>query len=93
MDDSKKIIRNLSFIKKTICDVDSVIDILIEEEILGMNERNIILSEVDPVHSVLEIVIKKQAFHRFVKALQSTGNDRIISRLESTKLTQGKCFR
>ena len=44
MDDCKRITRNLSFIKKNINEIDDVIDILIEEGVLGMGERNIILS-------------------------------------------------
>ncbi|CAG2245311.1 uncharacterized protein LOC143077452 [Mytilus galloprovincialis] len=86
MDEARRITRNLSFIKKTVTEIDSVIDILIEEDILGMGERNLILMDEDPIHSVLEIVIKKQAYKKFTKALQSTGNERIVAKLEATDL-------
>ncbi|XP_052065385.1 uncharacterized protein LOC127705174 [Mytilus californianus] len=86
MDETKRITRNLSFIKKTVTEIDSVIDILIEEDILGMGERNLILLDEDPIHSVLEIVLKKQAYKKFTKALQCTGNERIVARLEATDL-------
>lgn len=87
MDETKKITRNLSFIKKNITEIDNVIDILIEEGILGMAERNIILSEEDPIHSVLETILKKQAYTKFTKALRSTGNDRIVDRLQETEIS------
>lgn len=92
MGEVKKITRNLSFIKKNITEIDDVIDILIEEGILGMAERNIILSEEDPIHYVLETILKKQAYTKFTKALRSTGNDRIVDRLQETEISVGKYF-
>ncbi|XP_052065332.1 putative leucine-rich repeat-containing protein DDB_G0290503 [Mytilus californianus] len=88
-DDDKVLTRNLSFIKDNITDMDGVMDKLIEDDILRLEDRSRILINRNPrlqIHAVLEIVVKKGAYDNFIRALETSGNNHIIERLENADL-------
>ena len=94
-DITKLLTRNLSFIKDNITDIDSVLDKLIEDEIIRLEDRTRILLNKNPrlqVHAMLEIVIKKGAYNTFVEALKASGNIHIIDRLKNTDINTGKNY-
>lgn len=85
-DDDKVLTRNLSFIKDNITDMDGVMDKLIEDDILRLEDRSRILANRNPrlqIHAILEIVVKKKAYDNFIRALETSGNNHIIERLEN----------
>ena len=93
---SKKILKNLVFIKENITQLGKVMDKLIENEYISMDEKADILTErsIDTqCHILLETLIKRggNAFHAFIEALQVSGNGHVAEKILQTDLSvQGK---
>lgn len=91
-DVGKFLTRNLSFIKDNITDIDSVMDKLIEDDVIRLEERSRILIHKNPrlqIHAILETVYKKGAYGSFINALEESGNGHVIESLRNTDLNIG----
>ncbi|VDI22785.1 Hypothetical predicted protein [Mytilus galloprovincialis] len=82
--------KHLIFIKENTTDVEGIVDILIQEDVIPMCDRDSILKAHIPikeqVQKVLDVVWKKQHELTFISALKDTGNQHVADRILSSAL-------
>ena len=94
-DDTRGLTRCLTFIKENISQVEKILDILIEDEIIGLDERSQILTKLpleNQIHAIIETVIRKQAHQSFLEALKKTGNSRVVDKITGCTFQKGNYF-
>ncbi|VDI02808.1 Hypothetical predicted protein [Mytilus galloprovincialis] len=87
---NKRIEKCLSFIKDNLTHVDSVVDKLIESDVIPMTERDSIVSkplEREQIQSLLDVVTRKQKGDVFLAALVETKNEHVAVQIKSVKLS------
>ncbi|CAC5409829.1 unnamed protein product [Mytilus coruscus] len=83
-DETSRLTRCLSFIKENTTQIEKILDKLIEDGIIGMDERAQILANQlleNQLHSVIEKIIRKQAYQSFLSALKTTGNNHVVDKI------------
>ena len=81
------ITKNLVFIKENIASVDRVLDLLLENDVIQMAQREDIITKTpgERVHSMIEIVLKRRAQQIFIDSLKKTGQTLIVDRILATQ--------
>ncbi|XP_071140951.1 uncharacterized protein MCAP_0864-like [Mytilus edulis] len=85
--ESKRITKNLLFIKDNITQLEKIMDKLIEDDCLGMDERADILSAKrtdKQCHKLLDILLKRggNSYSSFIEALEVSGNHHVATRIQ-----------
>jgi hypothetical protein len=94
-DDMNGLTRSLTFIKENTSQVEKILDILIEDEIIGLDERSQILTKLpleNQIHALIETVIRKQAHQSFLEALKKTGNSHVVDKITGCTFQKGNYF-
>ena len=94
-DDTRGLTRCLTFIKENISQVEKILDILIEDEIIGLDERSQILTKLpleNQIHAIIETVVRKQAHQSFMEALKKTGNSYVADKITGCTFQKGNYF-
>lgn len=92
-DETRRLTRCLTFIKENTSQVEKILDKLIEDEIIGMDERALILTKPlieNQLHAIIETVIRKQAHQAFLRALQTTGNSHVVDKIMDLQVSKGR---
>ena len=81
------ITKNLVFIKENIASVDRVLDLLLENDVIQMAQREDIIAKTsgERVHTMIDIVLKRRAQHTFIDALKKTGQTHIVDKILATQ--------
>lgn len=81
------ITKNLVFIKENIASVDRVLDLLLENDVIQMAQREDIIAKTpgERVHSMIEIVLKRRAQHIFIDSLKKTGQTLLADKIVATQ--------
>jgi D-arabinose 1-dehydrogenase-like Zn-dependent alcohol dehydrogenase len=75
--------------------VEKILDILIEDEIIGLDERSQILTKLpleNQIHAIIETVIRKQAHQSFLEALKKSGNSHVVDKITGCTFQKGNYF-
>lgn len=91
-DTNKRIEKSLSFVKDNLTHIDSVIDKLIEFDVIPMKERDSIVCkplERDQIQSVVDVVTRKKRGEAFLSALVETNNEHVADKIKSVNLFEG----
>lgn len=91
-DETRRLTRSLSFIKENTTQIEKILDKLIEDGIIGMDERSQILANPlleNQLHSVIEKIIRKQAYQSFLSALKTTGNNHVVDKIVGLHFPKG----
>lgn len=91
-DETRRLTRCLTFIKENTSQVEKILDKLIEDGIICLDERALILTNPlieSQIHSIIETVIRKQAHGAFLRALQTTGNNHVVDRIMQIQVSTG----
>jgi hypothetical protein len=94
-DETRSFTRCLTYIKENITQVEKILDILIEDEIIGLDERSQILTKLpleNQIHALIETVIRKQAYQSFLEALKKTGNSHVVDKITGCTFQKGNYF-
>ena len=94
-DETRRLTRCLTFIKENITQLEKILDILIEDEIIGLDERSQILAKLpleNQLHAIIETVIRKQAHQSFLEALKKTGNSHVVDKITGCTFQKGNYF-
>jgi hypothetical protein len=81
------ITKNLVFIKENIASVDRVLDLLLENDVIQMAQREDIIAKTpgERFHSMIEIVLKRRAQQIFIDSIKKTGQTLIVDRILATQ--------
>lgn len=81
----KSIIKNLVYIKQNITSYDTILDILVPKEIIGLHERSDFsshgISHNDKIQEVINVVLKKGASDEYINTLLDSGNEHVAEQI------------
>ncbi|CAC5398385.1 unnamed protein product [Mytilus coruscus] len=84
---AEAIIKNLVYIKQNITSFETIVDVLISKEIIGLHERsNFVshgISHSERIQEVINEVLKKGATYDFITALIDFGNEHVAEQILS----------
>ena len=75
--------------------MEKILDVLIEDEIIGLDERSQILTKLpleNQIHAIIETVVRKQAHQSFMEALKKTGNSYVADKITGCTFQKGNYF-
>lgn len=81
------ITKNIVYIKENIASVDRILDLLLQNDVINMFEREDIVAKMpgERVHTMIDLVLKRKAQQAFLDALKQTGQNLIVEQIMSTQ--------
>ena len=81
------ITKNIVFIKENIASVDRILDLLLENDVIQMTEREDIVAKIpgERVHTMIDLVLKRRQQQVFIDALKRTGQNLIVDKILATQ--------
>lgn len=81
----KSIIKILVYIKQNMTSYDTILDILVSKEIIGLHETSDFssheISHNNKIQEVINVVLKKGASDEFITALLDSGNEHVAEQI------------
>lgn len=88
------ITKNIVYIKENIASVDRILDLLLQNDVINMFEREDIVAKMpgERVHTMIDLVLKRKAQQAFLDALKQTGQNLIVEQIMSTQKEFGGIY-
>lgn len=84
---SQCITKNIVYIKENVASVDRILDLLLQNDVIKMFEREDIVAKMpgERVHAMIDLVLKRKAQQAFLEALKQTGQNLIVEQIMNTQ--------